>query len=332
MTRRRGFSTPEGKDFLDMHMDANSRILSKCVLALTATAAIGLTTIAGATVLVEQPSVAGIANHVFVAHVTDGGLPTGRFYLQVEQQNPFTSSGNLVPTAWDAGSQTGFVPSSPITGQLGFRNAAGASTAQMENGVVGAYLNSRDLPTTQNNSKMMIAPVYRFPTGAAPVSFANAQSTLSAEMDIQIPVADGPDTYTTADFLFVGPGGVRVSLGVKIFHYGSTSAQVGSHYDSVDNVYMINIPIDTDKTYLTKAATSASTTGTPWEGWRHFQWTVSQPQFVAALKYLVAHNPAVKSTDPTQYVFEEFHLNAEFLYSPASAELGWSMRGLQIWD
>jgi hypothetical protein len=75
-----------------------------------------------------------------------------------------------------------------------------------------------------------------------------------------------------------------------------------------------------------------SATGTPWTGWRHFQWTIDQAQFVAALKYLAAKYPGkITSTDPTQYVLVQVHLNAEFHYSPTPAELGWSMRGLNVW-
>jgi len=319
----------------DMQFDKSSGVLRQCVAVFTLTAAVtvGSTSVAGSSVLFEQPLESGIANNVFFAHATKGGLPTGTFDLVVLQRDPYTSTGYLVPTSWDAGSQTGFVPTSPSTAQLGFRNQVGTSTAQMEGDTVGAYLNSRDLPTTLSNQKMMITPQYRFPSGATPVPFASSTSLLNAEMDLQIPVAVGSNTYVTADFLFIGPNGVRISYGVKLFHNGARqSTLLGGGYDSLDNSYMINCPLGTDTQFLTKASASGSSTGTPWLGWRHFQWTIDQAQFVAALNRLAAQYPAkVQSTDPTQYVFAEVHLNAEFHYSPAPAELGWSMRGLNVW-
>jgi hypothetical protein len=128
------------------------------LLIFAAAVLVGATSVAGTTVLIEQPSPSGIAHDIFVAHVAKSGMPTGTFDLVVEQPDPFTSSGNLVPTSWDAGSQTGFAPASPSTAQLGFRNQTGTSTVQMEGDIVGAYLNSRDLPTSLTYQKMMTAP------------------------------------------------------------------------------------------------------------------------------------------------------------------------------
>jgi hypothetical protein len=214
---------------------------------------------------------------------------------------------------------------------MGFQNKVGTSTAQMEGDTVGAYLNSKDLPTTLSYQKMMIAPQYMFPAGAAPVLFASSTAVLNAEVDLQVPIAEGSDTYVDADFLFIAPNGVRVSYGVKLFRNGPAPSLVGSNYDVPDDVYQVNCPLGTDTQFLTKASASDLSTGTPWLGWRHFQWTIDQAQFAAGLKYLVAHNGNVVTTDPTGYVFEEVHLNAEFHYSPEPAELGWSMRGMNVW-
>ena len=317
-----------------MRIATNSGILRQCVafLILTGVVTVGSTSVPGTTVFFEQPLESGIANRVYVGHVDNGGLPTGSWDLVVLQQDPFTSTGRLVPTSWNAGSKTGFVPTSPSSAQLGFRNQLGTSTAQMEGDTVGAYINSKDLPTTLSNQKMMITPEYKFPSGAAPVPFAHATSVLNGEMDLQVPVAVGRHTYVNADLLFVAPNGVRVSYGIKLFQNGAKSAVLGSRYDEVDNAYMINCPLGTDTRFLTKGSTGGSSTGTPWLGWRHFQWSIDQTQFVAALDRLAAQYPAaVKTTDPTQYVFAGVHLNAEFHYSPDPAELGWSMRGLKLW-
>lgn len=318
-----------------MHLVRHSGIARHCAVVLTLAGAITATaTSAGATtILFEQPIESGIAGHTYAAHVSKGGLPTGSFDLVIEQPDPFTN-GYLVPTSWDAASQTGFVPTSPSIAQLGYRNQAGTSTAQMEGSIVGGYLNSRDLPTTLSGQKMMIAPQFRFPYGTEPVPFASSTGLLSGAVDLQVPVAVGSNTYVTSDFLFVGPNGVRLSYGIKLFHNGAAGqALVGSHYDSIDNVFIINCPLGTDTQFVTIASTSSTSIGTPWLGWRHFQWTVDRAQFLAALQRLHTQFPTkVQSTDPSQYVFSEVHLNAEFIYSPAPAELGWSMRGLKVWD
>jgi len=310
-------------------------ILRGCVGVLTLTAAVTVgsaSVAAGTTVLFEQPLESGITNNLFVAHVTKAGMPTGSWDLVLLQPNPYTSTGNLVPTSWNAGSQTGFVPASPSTAQLGFRNLAGTSTAQMEGDTVGAYLNSRDLPTTLSNRLMMISPQYKFPAGATPVPYASSTSLVNAEMDLQIPVAVGSKTYVTADFTFLDPNGVRISYNVNLFHNGVAHLSVASNYDSSEGFYILNSPLTAGQQFLTLAQGSASYTGASWLGWRHFQWTINQAQFVAALKYMVAKYPGkITSTDPTQYVLSEVHLNAEFHYSPAPAELGWSMRGFKVW-
>jgi hypothetical protein len=319
----------------DMHMDESSRILRQCVAAviLTGVVTVGSTSEAGTTVLFEQPSESGIDKNIWVAHVTKGGMPTGSFDMMVLQPDPHTSTGNLVPTSWDAGSNTGFVPTSPSTAQLGFTNQAGSSTAQMEGDTVGAYLNSRDLPTTRTNQLMMITPQYRFPPGATPVPFASSTSVLNGELDLQVPMAEGGDTYVTADLLFLDPRGTRISLGVKLFQNEILGSGVlGTLYDPSEKVYILNSPLAADQKFLTQVQGSATTTGIPWLGWRHFQWTIDQAQFAAAIKYLVATYPGkITSTDTTQYVLDEVHLNAEFHYSPAPAELGWSMQGLKVW-
>jgi hypothetical protein len=318
-----------------MNVDKISGILRQCATALTLLAAVtvGSTSVAGTTVLFEQPLESGIDGNIWVAHVTKGGMPTGSFDMMVEQPDPHTSTGNLVPTSWDAGSNTGFVPTSPSTAQLGFTNQAGSSTAQMEGGTVGAYLNSRDLPTTRTNQLMMITPQYRFPPGAAPVPFASSTSVLNGELDLQIPTAVGSDTYVTADLLFLDPRGTRISIGVKLFQNEIRGSGVlGTLYDPSEKVYILNSPLTANQQFLTPVQGSASTTGTPWLGWRHFQWTVDQAQFAAAIKYLVTAYPGkITSIDTTQYVLDEVHLNAEFHYSPAPAELGWSMQGLKVW-
>jgi len=317
-----------------MHTDKGARIFRQCVAVLTLTAAATFVPIGAAvtSVLFEQPLASSIANVLFVAHVTKAGLPRGQFNLVLWQPDPFTSTGYLEPTSWYAGSKTGFTPSSPSTAQLGFRNQAGTTTAQSEGDTVGAYLNSADLPTNLPNQKMMIAPHYSFPAGSMPQPFGSSTSMLNAEMDLQIPVAVGAKTYVTADFLFEGPNGVRVSYGVKLFHNGAARSMMSTGFDVFGEDYMINFPLETDNQYLTRDSSSGTFTGTPWLGWRHFQWTIDQAQFAAALNQLSQQYPGkVQASDVTKYSLVGVHLNAEFHYSPAPAELGWSMRGMKVW-
>jgi hypothetical protein len=318
-----------------MHSDKNSRILRRCaaVLTLTAAVAVGSSSVAATNDLFDQPLESGIARNMFVAHVTKAGMPKGIFDLVLLQPNPFTS-GYLVPTSWDAGAKTGFVPTSPSIAQLGFRNQVGTSTAQMEGDTVGAYLNSRDLPTTLSNQLMMISPQYIWPSGSTPVPFASSGSVLNGEMDLQVPTAVGKKTYVSADLSFLDANGLRISYSVVLFHNGMNtgSLPISTNFNAAEHIYILDAPLKAGQQFLSLVNGSASATGAPWAGFRHFQWTISQAQFVAALKYLETKFPGkITSTDPTQYELVEVHLNAEMNYSPAPAELGWSMRGLKLW-
>jgi hypothetical protein len=59
---------------------------------------------------------------------------------------------------------------------------------------------------------------------------------------------------------------------------------------------------------------------------------MSEAEFISALQHLMASFPGrVISTDPSQYVLAGVHLNAEFHTRGQPAELGWSMRGLELW-
>ncbi len=283
-------------------------------------------------ILFEQPQVSGIASHFVVPLATHTAPPKGTFTLVLWQPDRYASDGLLVPTGWDAGTQTGFTPSAAMAAQLGFQNKPGTSTAQMEADAVGAYINSQDLPQSSADQKMMITPQFTFPLGNQPMPFASPGSSLSGSLDLQIPTAVGSDVYVVADLLFEGPNGVRISFGIAIFRNGGAPSVVGSGYDSPSNTYMLNSPLGVDQRFVTRASDSAAATGTPWSGWRHFEWSISEAQFVSALQYLTTRFPeTVTSTDPVHYVLAEVHLNAEFHTKGQPAELGWSMRGLQLW-
>jgi len=284
------------------------------------------------TTLFEQPQLSGIADNFVVPPATHKAPPKGVFTLVLWQPNRYLSDGLLVPTGWDAGTDTGFTPPTAMAAQLGFQNKPGTSTAQMEADAVGAYINSRDLQQSSADQKMMITPQFTFPSGAQPMPFASPQSSLNGSLDLQIPTAEGSDVYVVADMLFEGLNGVRISFGVAIFRNGGAPSVVGSGYDSPSNTYMLNSPLGVDQRFVTRASESDAATGTPWSGWRHFEWSISEDQFVSGLQYLNAKFPtAVTSTDPTHYVLAQIHLNAEFHTKGQPAELGWSMRGLKLW-
>ncbi len=284
------------------------------------------------TVLFEQPVTSGIAGNFVVPPASHNAPPKGAFTMVLWQPNRFQSNGELVPTTWDAATQTGFTPSNVALAQLGFQNLSGTSTAQIEGETVGAYINSVDLPPSTADQKMMITPEFIFTPGSQPVPFANANVSLNGALDLQIPAAGGKNSYVVADFLFEDPNGVRISLGVKIFRNGGADTIVGTGYDTPSNTYMLNSPLAADQAYVTLAAGSATNTGDTWTGFRHFEWSVSQAQFASALQYLVATYPSVvKLSDPTQYVLAEVHLNAEFHTEGQAAELGWSMQNMKVW-
>jgi hypothetical protein len=239
-----------------------------------------------------------------------------------------------VPTTWDAGTQTGFVPTSSLsTTQLGFQNKPGTTTAQMDGNTVGAYLNSADLSGAPVGQKMMIAPQFLFLPGSEPMPFSSAQSVLGGSMDLQIPVAVGAKTYVVVYFLFQDPNGVQISYGVVVFHNGATNPPVSAIYNGDSNTYEIDLPLGVDQRFVTMTPGSAAWTGTTWTGWQNFAWSISQPEFAAALKFMATQFPGkVKITDPAKYELVGMHLNPEFHFQPAPAELGWSMRAWKVWQ
>jgi hypothetical protein len=288
---------------------------------------------AGATsVIFQQPLEADITSHLFVPNASNTSAPAGVFELVYWQTNPGSPNGLLVPTTWDASAVTGFSPSTLTGTELGTENAPGATTAQMDDGTVGVYLNSADLPGSPDGQKMMITPRIAFAAGTAPVPFASSTAVLNVSMDLQIPTASGSDTYCNVVFEFQDTAGVRISYGVDIFRNGSTNMQMSTGYDAPSNSYQLNAPLGAAQQYVTMAAGSAGVTGSTWVGWRSFQWSISEAQFAAALKYLSTIFPReVQDIDPTQYSLVEMHLNAEFHFNPEPATLGWSMTNWSVW-
>lgn len=284
------------------------------------------------TILFEQPLVSGAGGNLVVPPATHTPPPKGVFSMVLWQPDRYTTNGLPVVTGWNAGSRTGFTPAAQLSAQLGFQHQSGTTTGQMEGETVGAYLNSQDLPPSTTDQKMMITPQFIFLAGSQPMPFASPQGVLHGALDLQVPTAEGPLAYVVCDLLFKDPSGVRISIGTKLFSNGGVGKAAGSGYDVPSNTYMLNSPLGVDQHYITKAANSATATGTPWSGFRHFEWSMSEAQFVSALQYLTATYPGkVTSTDPAHYVLAEIHLNAEFHTRGQAAQLGWSMNGMKLW-
>jgi hypothetical protein len=285
--------------------------------------------------LFQQPVEKAIAGNLVVPNASPiTSPPIGTFVMVFWQLNPNAPNGGLVPSSWDASAMTGYTPPAPLSSyQLGFLpDTPGTTTAQMDGSTVGAYLNSNDLPGAPPGQKMMSTPQYTFPTGEAPTPFANSSGVLSGSLNLQVPVAEGDDTYVVEDLLFLGPNGVRLSYGVKLFANGLQSPTVGTNYDTPSTSYILNSPLGFDERFVSIASGSSLDAATPWTGWQYFAWSISTAQFAAALTYMNGQYPdAFQSTDPADYVFAEVHLNAEFSFQPgAPAQLGWSMNGLQL--
>src|SRR5581483_11078858 len=158
------------------------------------------------------------------------------------------------------------------------------------------------------------------------------RAVLHGALDLQVPTAEGSLAYVVADLLFKDPNGVRISIGTKIFSNNGVGNAAGTGYDVPSNTYMLNSPLGVDQRFVTKAATSAAGMGTTWSGFRHFEWSITEAQFVSALQYLTqTYSGKVNLADPTQYVLAEIHLNAEFHTRGKPAQLGWSMTGMKLW-
>jgi hypothetical protein len=288
-------------------------------------------------VLVKQPRADGIGGRLLEPHLTHVTPGSGELHLVLWQANPHKADGTLVPTTWAAGSKTGFYPAAPLEGkQLGFEDRDGSSTAQWDQDTIGVYLNSRDLPAETHKQKMMITPSYRFANDQEPQPFKGSGSVLRALLDLQVPTAvdehtPGSDTYIVLIFVFKDKQGVLISYGVSLFRNGSTHSRVSTGFDSDSHSFMITSPLGEDEQFVSKAQGSSSKMNHPWRGWQHYEFSITQSNFAGAIRFLAQQYPGdVKSSSPEDYVLASVHLNAELHFHTAPAELGWSMRNLEV--
>jgi hypothetical protein len=267
-------------------------------------------------------------------------MPKKIYAMNFVQADRFTGDGMPIVSTADVSAKTGFAPGNPATAQIGFQNAAGSSTGQMEGNTVGAYLNTNDLVTSVTDQTLMITPEYRWILPpwmdlSAPYPYTDSSTVLYGALDLQVPTAvGGNDVYVNQGHRFMDPTGFEVTFNIGFFHNNATSPGLGLTVDKTGRVYIINNPMGVITTYCTPAVGSAVYSPTPWSGFRHFEWSITYTQFQAALHALDAANPGVLTTfDPSQFRLATTHLNAELhtLGSAATIELGWSMKNLELW-
>ena len=127
--------------------------------------------------LFEQSSLDNVEGNYLVPLAAHKPPSDGAFHMILWQPNPNRPDGMLVHTTWSAGDKTGFYPSEPVEKhQAAFRDAPGASTLQIDGDVVGAYLNSADLPAGSRGYKMMMTPEISIPPSAQEQPFAETRA------------------------------------------------------------------------------------------------------------------------------------------------------------
>jgi hypothetical protein len=306
---------------------------------------------ASSKLLIAQPAFSnGIAPNFHVQGVLGPAAPTGVFFLQSNQTNPFMSNGIFTPVTWDASRYTGLCcPSSKS--QLGMYNtlvnaAVGHTVAQLSGGTVGAFINSGDLingsATNQNGTagmKQMICPCFNFPASPRLFPFAPGNGGLAVSLDFQVPtatascLANSSTSYASSDFLLVHKTtGARVSYTAKLFIYGSLPARDGVNFDVPTQSVVIGGQAQFWSRYVTLDPSSALVSCVPWSGMRRFTYAITPKNAAAALADANAAMPgALPSVDPADYYLSTWHGNFETHYTfQQPATLGWSMSNLQV--
>jgi hypothetical protein len=289
-------------------------------------------------VLFEQPALDGVDGHFIVPPAEHKKPEPGAFHIILWQPNPNRADGMLSPTEWKAGDKTGFYPSAPLQRhQEAFRDAAGASTVQIDGDTVGVYLNSNDLPGGSHKYKMMMTPEMSYAPADQVHPFVQPGRAILVTLDIQIPTAvdahnNGSETYASADLMFVNPGrGTKISYGCNLFHNGHPRREADGHIrlDEDSQNMMVNSPVIMGNPWLTVLPGSASNQSEPWKGWKTYKFAITEQNFIAALQAYHDRDPQV-SVNPADYAFAKFHLNAEMHFNSSPTELGWSMRHAKV--
>jgi hypothetical protein len=307
----------------------------------------------GQETLFEQPILRGIDGSFHVPLVEHTGnvqklFENKPFNLLLWQPNPGRNDGKLVPTGWKAGELTGFYPTGSLREhQAAFRDAAGASTVQIEGDTVGVYLNSRDLPGGSDGNKMMITPEFMPPKDRIPYPFAETGMAVVNSLELQVPVASslnrpGNFAYVVSDLAFVDRRShTKISYAIRLFHYALQPApeptlkqlyrtEVG-HFDAPSHSFQVGNQLAMGSRIVTVLSGSTLFQTQPWRGWRFFDAAITRSNFVAALGALQEADASFPgSKNPADYGLIEWHLNAELTFGSGPAELGWSMRHARL--
>lgn len=289
--------------------------------------------------LFQQPELDDLKSHFHVPRAARRQAPPSEgFDMLLWQPNPYQVDGQLTPVDWNAGDKTGLYPPNPLQShQLGFRNVAGSTVAQAYRGAVGAYINSADLPKDTHKYKMMITPQFRAPPNARARPYAQQDRAVVVSLDLQVPTAadghnQGSNTYVAADLQFIDQTSQsKISYGCTLFFNGRPNSKENIKFDEDSQSIMINGPVVPGSARLTILPQSAERAATPWRGWRTFRFAITEANFRTALTQLKAAYPESKaSSNPADYAFSQFHLNAELHFETAPAQLGWSMQNAKI--
>ncbi len=299
--------------------------------------------------LLAQPMVVGGLASIFsVATVLPVINPVSQFFIK--QNQDVVNGQRDVPTGWAAGNRTGFFPhGTPLPNwQIGVPNSHGDPTGnevtQGEGDTIGAYITSAAFPHGTHLNKVMVAPQYNFDLQNPTFPFRTPASLLTTNFDLQVPYAHNnpriPEHHpfvvsdiTTAEIDGHGNTFNRVTLHASAFSSGQGGGNEGIMYDAATNSVIISGVIRPASIYLNQLPGSATFSGSPWTGFRHFGFTQDTSQFARGLADAHKIFPQL-STNPADYVLVQWHLNAELTYDNSDLNLpidmGWSLRGIRV--
>jgi hypothetical protein len=210
------------------------------------------------------------------------------------------------------------------------------------------YLNSDDLSRDgldadghplpgSGGYKMMVTPEIRFSRKQDIRPFADPRGGLEVSFDLQVPVVDdqkkaGSHSYVNPCLVFVDPKTkLKFSYIVVAFSYGYRIVKENIAFDEPSNSWMLHTYMAPGQQWVTLRPGSAEFSAQPWKGWKRYAYVITTANAQSALNAFKTQRPEIPcSTNPADYVLQSFHLNAEFNFRTARAELGWSMRDASI--
>ena len=298
----------------------------------------------------SQPHISGITPQNFsAAGQVPPWNPVGIYYLHSNQADPYTGTTGFTPVAWDV-TQTGITVPQPSDGfQMGIVSPDNVPTeggtietvAQIYNGMVGAYLFSPNLINNSPGQRMMITPQYQFNSDAPIFLFADPSQELLVNIGLQVPTAvdfgipNVSNAYVKLDLLFIDQvSGGRVSMSYNLFENGANPKTDGSGFDTLTNTAISSPLVSPLGQLVTLVPNSAVFQNVPWTNFKKFAFTMNQAQFISALELALPWAQKYGDTlslDPTNYILNLVHLNAELHYTQQyPTQLGWSMRNLLL--